>query len=166
MPTTFRCSTGSASRSCISRLRARAFSRLGTERCARRRRQTPDVTQPVLTNQLRELEADGLIEPKVYPQVPPKVEYSILALGRTLEPILLALKNVGGRERRALRQGVRRLTWRRSATRAIRLRGDTALRIIEHGVDKFGASNNPTVGPRRDTSRKRPLTGQDGHFAQ
>jgi len=49
----------------------------------------------VLTNQLRELEADGLIEPKVYPQVPPKVEYSILALGRTLEPILLALKTWG-----------------------------------------------------------------------
>jgi DNA-binding HxlR family transcriptional regulator len=59
------------------------------------RRLVPEVTQRMLTNQLRELEADGLIVRKVYPQVPPKVEYSISPLGRSLEPVLLGLKDWG-----------------------------------------------------------------------
>jgi len=59
------------------------------------RRRIPGVTQRMLTNQLRDLEADGLIERKVYAQVPPKVEYSLSELGRSLQPILLALKDWG-----------------------------------------------------------------------
>jgi DNA-binding HxlR family transcriptional regulator len=59
------------------------------------RRRVPEVTQRMLTNQLRELEADGLIVRKIYPQVPPKVEYSISPLGRSLEPVLLGLKDWG-----------------------------------------------------------------------
>ena len=46
----------------------------------------------MLTNQLRELEQDGIIHREVYPQVPPKVEYCLTDLGRGLEQILLALK--------------------------------------------------------------------------
>ena len=59
------------------------------------RRLLPNVTQRMLTNQLRELEADGLIVRKLYPEVPPKVEYSLSARGRTLEPVIVALKDWG-----------------------------------------------------------------------
>lgn len=47
-----------------------------------------NVPQKTLTNQLRELEYDGLINRRIYPQVPPKVEYSITPKGLTLLPIL------------------------------------------------------------------------------
>ena len=59
------------------------------------RKRIPNVTQRMLTNQLRELEEDGMIHREVYPQVPPKVEYSLTPLGRSLRPILLALKAWG-----------------------------------------------------------------------
>lgn len=53
------------------------------------------VTQRMLTLQLRELEAGGLIHREAYPVVPPKVEYSLTPRGRTLEPILRALRTWG-----------------------------------------------------------------------
>lgn len=59
------------------------------------RRQIPNVTQRMLTNQLRELEEDGLINREVYAQVPPKVEYSLSDLGRSMAPVLMALKAWG-----------------------------------------------------------------------
>lgn len=59
------------------------------------RKRIPNVTQRMLTNQLRELEEDGMLHREVYPQVPPKVEYSLTPLGRSLRPILLALKAWG-----------------------------------------------------------------------
>ena len=49
----------------------------------------------MLTNQLRELEADGLIQRQVYAQVPPKVEYRLSPLGRSMQPVLSALKEWG-----------------------------------------------------------------------
>lgn len=48
----------------------------------------PRITQRMLTKQLRQLEEDGLITRKVYPQVPPKVEYSLTEKGNSLIPIL------------------------------------------------------------------------------
>ena len=51
----------------------------------------PDVTQKMLTDRLRELERDGIVHRKVYPQVPPKVEYSLTAYGKTLSPVLEAM---------------------------------------------------------------------------
>lgn len=51
-------------------------------------RALPNITQKMLTQQLRELESDGLVERKVYPQVPPKVEYSLTEFGGSIMPLL------------------------------------------------------------------------------
>ena len=59
------------------------------------KRLMPGITQRMLTKQLRELEADCLISRKVYPVVPPKVEYSMTDYGRTLDPIICALRDWG-----------------------------------------------------------------------
>lgn len=67
----------------------------GTKRYNELKRAVGNVTQRMLTKQLRELEHDGLIVRKVFPVVPPHVEYSLSEKGRTLEPILLALRAWG-----------------------------------------------------------------------
>ncbi len=59
-----------------------------TMRFSALQRQFSDTTRKMLTQQLRELEADGLVHRKVYPQVPPKVEYSLTEKGRSIYPIL------------------------------------------------------------------------------
>ena len=61
----------------------------------RLRQLVPEATPKMLTQQLRELEQDGLINRKVYPVVPPKVEYSLTPLGESLFPILQAMYNWG-----------------------------------------------------------------------
>lgn len=53
------------------------------------------ITQRMLTNQLRELESDGLVTRKVYPEVPPKVEYSLTEKGNSLREIVKALEKWG-----------------------------------------------------------------------
>jgi DNA-binding HxlR family transcriptional regulator len=55
----------------------------------------PGVNAKMLTKQLRELEEDRIIRRKVYPEVPPRVEYTITDFGKTLIPILQALCNWG-----------------------------------------------------------------------
>jgi DNA-binding HxlR family transcriptional regulator len=52
------------------------------------KRRMPGITQQMLTLQLRELEADGIVHREVYRQVPPKVEYSLTPIGRRLKPVL------------------------------------------------------------------------------
>ncbi|HEB27697.1 MAG TPA: transcriptional regulator [Porticoccus sp.] len=66
-----------------------------TKRFNELRRLIPNVTQRMLTNQLRELEADGLVHREVYLEVPPKVEYSLTDLGETLTPLLHSLEGWG-----------------------------------------------------------------------
>lgn len=67
----------------------------GTMRFNELKRKCTGVTQRMLTKQLRELEAAGIIFRKVYAEVPPKVEYSLTDKGESLRPILLALKEWG-----------------------------------------------------------------------
>ena len=66
-----------------------------TKRFNELRRLMPDVTQRMLTRQLRELEDDKIIHREVYPEVPPKVEYSVTEFGRTLEPVMKVLQDWG-----------------------------------------------------------------------
>jgi DNA-binding HxlR family transcriptional regulator len=67
----------------------------GTLRFSELKRSMPRITQKMLTNQLRELEDEDIIQRVVYPQVPPKVEYSITDYGKSLEPILEAMHEWG-----------------------------------------------------------------------
>lgn len=67
----------------------------GTQRFSELKRSLPEITQRILTKTLRELEEEDIVERKVYPQVPPKVEYSITEYGRSLEPILVAMHEWG-----------------------------------------------------------------------
>ena len=60
----------------------------GTKRFSELKKLMPDVTEKMLIQQLRELEADKLVERKVYAEVPPRVEYSVTPLGSTLRPVL------------------------------------------------------------------------------
>ena len=67
----------------------------GPKRFSEIRRVLPEVTQSMLTNTLRELEKDGIIHREVYPQVPPKVEYSLMPIGEQLIPVLKLLLDWG-----------------------------------------------------------------------
>lgn len=67
----------------------------GVKRFNELQRDVGNVTQRMLTKQLRELEDAGLVHREVYPVVPPKVEYSLTEKGKTLRPILTALKAWG-----------------------------------------------------------------------
>lgn len=60
----------------------------GTKRFGELQRSVGHVSQKVLTAQLREMEAQGLVLRTVYPEVPPRMEYSLTTLGRSLKPIL------------------------------------------------------------------------------
>ncbi len=53
------------------------------------------ISQKVLTDSLRSMEADGIITRTVYPEVPPRVEYALSDLGQSLQPILDAMKSWG-----------------------------------------------------------------------
>lgn len=59
-----------------------------TRRFSELKRSMPGVTQKMLTQQLREMEADGLLNRKVYAEVPPRVEYSLTSLGESLKPVV------------------------------------------------------------------------------
>lgn len=67
----------------------------GTKRFGELKKSIGSVSQKVLTAQLRAMEAKGLVSRKVYAEVPPRVEYSLTDLGRSLSPILKAMAEWG-----------------------------------------------------------------------
>ena len=67
----------------------------GTLRFSHLRKEVPCATPKMLTQQLRELEADGLLRREVFPVVPPKVEYSLTEFGRSIAPVLEAMYSWG-----------------------------------------------------------------------
>jgi DNA-binding HxlR family transcriptional regulator len=67
----------------------------GVLRFSELRSRIPKATPKMLTQQLRELEADALVHREVYPVIPPKVEYSLTATGKSLMPILVAMRDWG-----------------------------------------------------------------------
>ena len=67
----------------------------GTKRFGELKRSIGDVSQKVLTAQLRDMEQSGLLIRTVYPEVPPHVEYTLTELGYSLKPILDAMRNWG-----------------------------------------------------------------------
>ena len=83
------------------------YLRESTLRFGELKKELPQVTQKMLTQQLRELEKDQLVLRKVYAQVPPKVEYSTTALAKTLEPILDSLCKWGQEYQEAVGKPIR-----------------------------------------------------------
>ena len=68
----------------------------GRKRFGELRRLTPNATERMITLQLRELEADGVVSRHVYAEVPPRVEYELTEFGRSLEAILELMQEWGG----------------------------------------------------------------------
>lgn len=67
----------------------------GTKRFGELKRSVGNVSQKVLTAQLRQMEDSGLLVRTVYPEVPPRVEYTLTELGRSLKPVLDAMQDWG-----------------------------------------------------------------------
>jgi DNA-binding HxlR family transcriptional regulator len=69
----------------------------GTKRFGELSRGVPGISQKMLTQQLRQMEEDNLIHRKVYAEVPPRVEYSLTEIGKSLSPILDAMHKWGAK---------------------------------------------------------------------
>ena len=74
----------------------------GPKRFGELQRILPDVTHRVLTLQLRELEKAGVVYREAYNEIPPRVEYSLTSFGKSLEPILLLLRDWGDQYQQTL----------------------------------------------------------------
>lgn len=87
----------------------------GTKRFGELKKAIPAVSQKMLSQQLRSMEADALITRKVYPEVPPRVEYTLTETGYSLKPILDAMITWGEfykkRAKRPSQEGLLREQW-------------------------------------------------------
>src|SRR6218665_2946872 len=84
------------------------FIHLGHQRPSELQRKIPDATRRVLNIQLNELEDHELITKKIYPVMPPKVEYDLTEFGKTLIPVIAALGNWGDENEGRLREVILR----------------------------------------------------------
>jgi DNA-binding HxlR family transcriptional regulator len=101
MPTT-PCPVSLTSRVMSGKWKARivwALMRTATLRFSQVRAACSPISDRILSKELKDLEALGLISRKEYPVVPPKTEYTLTALGRTLEPVMAAMADWGTRHR-------------------------------------------------------------------
>lgn len=76
----------------------------GTRRFGELKKSVGSISQKVLTEQLRDMEKSGLVSRTVYAEVPPRVEYSLTALARSLKPILDVMKSWGEEYKSSLKQ--------------------------------------------------------------
>jgi DNA-binding HxlR family transcriptional regulator len=77
----------------------------GTKRFGELRRSVGNISQKVLTSQLRTMEEAGLVHREVFAEVPPRVEYSLTPLGKSLQPVLDSLRDWGTEYKRHLSDG-------------------------------------------------------------
>ncbi len=82
----------------------RDLKRIGTLRFKELQRSIGKISQKVLTSNLREMEANGLVHREVYAEVPPRVEYSLTELGQSLGPVLDAMDAWGTSYKERLRE--------------------------------------------------------------
>jgi DNA-binding HxlR family transcriptional regulator len=71
------------------------YLRNGRKRFSELKRHIPDITEKMLSLQLKQLEADGFVGKTIYPEVPPRVEYFLTDAGKTLLPVLEVLARWG-----------------------------------------------------------------------
>jgi DNA-binding HxlR family transcriptional regulator len=80
----------------------------GVVRFGEMRKGLEGITQKMLTQQLRELEDDGLIKRKVYAEVPPRVEYSLTSFGQTLQPVMQVIGEWGKEHNKRIVKALKR----------------------------------------------------------
>lgn len=79
----------------------------GVIRFGEMKRKIPGITQRILTNQLREMEKDGLVVRKIYPQIPPKVEYSLSPEGEALKTVFVEMRKWGEKNSKFLTKTIK-----------------------------------------------------------
>ena len=77
----------------------------GTKRFGELQKSLNGISQKVLTDKLRNMENRGMVSRTVYPEVPPRVEYTLTEFGRTLSPVLGALANWGTEYKAKIAEG-------------------------------------------------------------
>lgn len=94
----FDCPVGLASNAINGKWKLQILNLLSQGECMRYgdlKRAIKDVSEKMLIQHLRELEVDGLIVRKLYPEVPPRVEYALTEVGRKIIPVIVELKRWG-----------------------------------------------------------------------